>query len=284
MTTQTPLTAPASGPTPADLKSAHRRMWASGDYAAVVDRLIADVPPRHLLDRVRIEPGMEVLDIAAGTGNAAIRAAQRGARVTALDLTPELLDRGRRWADRVGVEVDWVCGDAEDLPFPDGRFDCVLSIFGIQFAPRHEVAAHEALRVTRPSGTIGVINWTPQGHIGSILRAVGGAMPTPPPFASPPPLWGDAAHVDALLAGAEVEHERGLNPFAGFTSPREWVAFMEASYGPLLTARARLEPVGRWQQLHDELVALSEAADCGGPGALHIDSEYLLSVATKAGR
>ena len=111
----------------ADLKQAHRGIWASGDYAAVAERMIDDVPPRHLMERIAIEPGMEVLDIAAGTGNAAIRAAALGARVTALDLTPELFDRGRERAAAAGVEIDWVEGDAEDLPFEDGRFDRVIS-------------------------------------------------------------------------------------------------------------------------------------------------------------
>ena len=214
MTTHAPT--PAAAPRIADLKLAHRTMWASGDYGAVVDRLISQMPPPHLLERVRIEPGMKVLDLAAGTGNAALPAAQRGAQVTALDLAPELLEQGRRRADALGVEINWVEGDAEDLPFADGAFDCVLSIFGIQFAPRHQIAADEALRVTRAGGTIGLINWTPQGHIGSVLKAVGASMPKPPEFASPPPLWGDEAHIDALFAGCAVEHERGLNPFTGF--------------------------------------------------------------------
>ena len=157
----------------ADLKRTHRAIWASGSYATVAERLIDDVPPRHLLGRLSIEPGMDVLDLAAGTGNVAIRAARLGARVTALDLTPELFDRGRERAARAGVEIEWLEGDVENLPFADGSFDRVLSTFGIQFAPRHEVAAREAVRVTRPGGMIGLINWTPQGHIGRVLKAVG---------------------------------------------------------------------------------------------------------------
>jgi SAM-dependent methyltransferase len=264
----------------AELKQAHRAIWASGDYAGVAERMIDDVPPRQLMERVAIEPGMEVLDIAAGTGNAALRAARLGARVTALDLTPELFERGRERAAAAGVEIDWVEGDAEELPFEDGRFDRVLSTFGIQFAPRHEVAAREALRVTRPGGAIGLINWTPQGLIGRILKAVGATLPKPPGYASPPPLWGDETHVDALFATEDVaiEHERTLNPFVGFGSPEEWVEFMASSYGPLLTARGKLEPAGAWQPLRDQIVAMTEAADRGVPGAMHVDSEYLLTL------
>jgi SAM-dependent methyltransferase len=278
MTTYEMSTAVQSGL--AELKRAHRRTWASGSYAAVAERLVDDVPPRHLLEWVPIEPGMEVLDLAAGTGNVAIRAAQLGARVTALDLTPELFERGRERAAEAGVDVEWLEGDAEELPFEEGRFDRVLSTFGIQFAPRHEVAAREAARVTRPGGLIGLVNWTPQSHIGRVLKAVGSRLPKPPDFASPPPLWGDEAHVRRLFApaGVELELERGTNPFVGFGSPEEWVEFMETNYGPLLTARTKLGPDGHWQELREELVALTASLDQGGPGALRVESEYLLAV------
>jgi len=262
----------------ADLKRAQRKTWASGDYASVAERLVDAVPPRHLLERVSIEAGMEVLDIATGTGNVAIRAAQLGARVTGLDLTPELFGRARERADEAGVEIDWVEGDAEDLPFEDGSFDRVLSTFGIQFAPRHEAAAREAARVTREGGTIGLINWTPQGHIGRVLKAVGTRLPKPPDYASPPPLWGDEAHVRGLFAPTmELEFERATNPFVGFDSPEHWVAFMETNYGPLLTAREKLASP-RWRELRQELIALTTALDQGLPGALRVESEYLLTL------
>jgi SAM-dependent methyltransferase len=267
----------------AELKLAHRKVWAAGSYATVAERIVDEVPPRHLLELVSIEPGMEVLDLAAGTGSVAIRAAKLGARVTALDLTPELFVRGRERAAEAGVEVEWVEGDAESLPFEDGRFDVVLSTLGIQFAPRHEVAAREALRVTRAGGVIGLLNWTPGGHIGRVLKAVGSRLPKPPEFASPPPLWGDETHVRTLFASSDVEleFERGTNPFSGFTSAEEWVAFMETNYGPLVTARAKLEGTGAWAELREELVALTSSFDYGSPGALHVESEYLIAIARK---
>lgn len=278
MTTYDTTTADPAGL--GDLKRTHRQIWASGSYATVAERLVDDVPPRHLLERVRIEPGMEVLDLAAGTGNVAIRAAARGANVTGVDLTPELFDRARERAAEAGVDVAWVEGDAENLPFEDDRFDVVLSTFGIQFAPRHEVAASEAVRVARPGGRIGLINWTPQGHIGRVLKAVGARMPRPPAYASPPPLWGDEEHVRGLFAAdrVELELERATNPFAGFRSADDWVDFMAEQYGPLLAARRKLEPDGRWEELRAELIALTRSLDRGGSEGFRVDSEYLLAV------
>jgi SAM-dependent methyltransferase len=264
----------------AELKAAHRSTWAAGSYASVAERLVDAVPPAHVIERAGIEPGMKVLDLAAGTGSVAIRAAARGADVTALDLTPELFDRGRERAAAAGVEVTWVEGDAEDLPFADGEFDRVLSTLGIQFAPRHVVAAGEAVRVTRPGGVIGLANWTPRGHIGQVLKAVGARMPKPPAFASPPPLWGSEEHVRSLLEplGVEVTCETALNPFTGFASAEDWVDYMATNYGPLLRAREKLTPSGQWAELHAEIVALTAALDRGRPGALHVDSEYLLVI------
>src|SRR5918995_5270958 len=147
----------------ADLKLAHRATWAAGDYASVAE-VIDEVPPRHLLDRIPLEPGQEVLDVATGTGNVALQAAAAGTQVVGLDITPELLVIARRRADQHRVAVEWLEGDAEDLPFEDGRFDHVLSTFGVQFAPRHRIAAQELARVCRPGGFIGLVNWTPSGQ------------------------------------------------------------------------------------------------------------------------
>src|SRR5215208_7297612 len=161
------------GMTPlAELKRTHRATWAAGDYPAVAER-IDEVPPRDLLERIEIRPGEDVLDVATGTGNAALRAAAAGANVVGLDLTPERFERARSREAELGVEGDWVEGDAEALPFADESFDAVLSIFGIQFAPRHEITAAELARVCRPGGRIGLVNWTPEGLIGELFKIMG---------------------------------------------------------------------------------------------------------------
>jgi len=156
----------------AELKQTHRATWAAGDYAAVAE-VIDEAPPRDLLDRVGVSPGEDVLDVATGTGNIALRAAAAGAHVIGLDLTPELFETARRRAAEQSVVIDWIEGDAEELPFEDGRFDRVLSAFGVQFAPHHEIVAHELARVTRPGGRIGLVNWTPTGQVGELFKIMG---------------------------------------------------------------------------------------------------------------
>jgi SAM-dependent methyltransferase len=265
-----------------ELKRTHRATWAAGDYAAVAE-LIDEAPPRDLLTHVDVTPGLEVLDVATGTGNIAIRAAARGARVVGLDLTPELFEPARRRASEHGVEVEWVEGDTEELPFADESFDLVTSAFGVQFAPRHEIVAGELVRVLRPSGRIGLVNWTPQGLIGELLKTIGSYMPAPPDYASPPPLWGSEQHLRRLFAGAAVELEfaRGHNPWR-FDSAEQFVAFMETRYGPTLKARERLTAAGRWAECRAEIVALAERHNESTDDDLLMRAEYLVAVVDKA--
>jgi SAM-dependent methyltransferase len=266
-----------------DLKKAHRATWAAGDYAAVARR-IDEAPPRDLLDRIEIRSGQDVLDVATGTGNVALRAAAAGARVVGLDLTPELFVAARRRAAEQGVAVEWLEGDAEELPFADASFDHVLSVFGVQFAPRHEAAAAELARVCRPGGSVGLVNWTPAGLIGELFTIMSGYLPSPPDYASSPPLWGSEAHVESLFAGVKMELEftYGSNPWR-FASAEEWVAFLETNYGPTLKARERLGAEGRWEQCRGEIVAMAERRNAAGDGSLLLWAEYLVTVGRKAG-
>jgi SAM-dependent methyltransferase len=265
----------------AELKLAHRATWASGDYAAVA-RHIDDIPPADLLSRMDIHPGHEVLDVATGTGNLAIRAAAAGAIVVGLDLTPELFDTARARAAAHDVVVDWVEGDAEELPYEDDVFDRVISAFGVQFAPRHEIVAHEIAGVTRPGGRIGLVNWTPEGLIGELFKIMGSYMPAPPAFASPPPLWGSPSHVRRLFQGTRVvlDFERGHNPWS-FESAEAWVSFMETAYGPTVKARERLTAEGRWQDCRAEMLALAERHNSATDGSLLMQAEYLITIGHK---
>jgi len=197
------------------LKQAHRRTWASGDYPRIAE-LVTDVGER-VAEQADIHPGDQVLDVAAGSGNAAIPAARRGGQVIASDLTPELFDAGRRLAAAADVEIDWITADAEELPFEDARFDHVLSSLGVQFAPRHEVVASELVRVCRPGGTITLGNWAADGYIGKFWTVMGPYLPAPPAYASPPPGWGRVDHVSSLFASHPVDltFERRSLDFTG---------------------------------------------------------------------
>ncbi|NED70436.1 class I SAM-dependent methyltransferase, partial [Streptomyces sp. SID10244] len=177
------------------LKDKHRALWASGDYPAVAD-VIAALGPR-LTDAVAIGPDDRVVDIAAGAGNVAIPAARTGAHVVATDLTADLLVIGESREPDLGIV--WRTADAEDLPFDKGTFDVAVSCVGVMFAPHHQRCADELIRVCRPGGRIGLINWTPTGFIGQLFSVMKPYAPPPPPGASPGVRWGGADHVRTLF-------------------------------------------------------------------------------------
>ncbi|MBV9364285.1 MAG: class I SAM-dependent methyltransferase [Solirubrobacterales bacterium] len=262
------------------LKDAHRKTWASGDYARVAE-LVTEVG-ETVVKRAGVRAGSDVLDVAAGTGNASIPAARAGARVIATDLTPELFTAGRRRAQRGGVELEWLAADAEDLPFEDERFDFVLSSLGVQFAPRHELVASELVRVCRPGGVIVLGNWAADGYIGRFWTVMGPYMPPPPDFASPPAGWGSAAHVALLFAEHPVEltFERYTLEFVA-ESPAAFVDTLADFYGPLVQARNKLAAAGRWEALRDELIALSSELNQAGDNGFQAPSEYLVILARR---
>jgi ubiquinone/menaquinone biosynthesis C-methylase UbiE len=218
-----------------ELKAKHRALWASGDYPAVAAELIPELGPA-LVEATGVRAGQRVLDVGAGSGNAAIPAAATGADVTASDLTPELFAAGRRIAAERGVDLTWTEADAEALPFPDDTFDVALSCVGAMFAPRHQVVADELVRVTRPGGTIGMINWTPQGFIGNLFATMGPYAPPPPPGATPPPRWGDEEHVRALFGDrvTTLEMQRRTVHMDRHTDPLEFREYWKRTYGPTI--------------------------------------------------
>ena len=201
-----------------------------------------------LVDTTGIGPGQRVLDVAAGSGNAAVPAARAGADVVASDLAPELFEEGRRWAAEVGVDLAWHEGDAEALPYDDASFDAVISCVGVMFAPRHQASADEIARVTRPGGSVGLLSWTPEGFIGQMFATMRPYAPPPPPGASPPPLWGDEAHVRGLFGDrvTDVRAERRRLPVELFDSPEHFRDYFKSHYGPTIAvlpvARGRPRP------------------------------------------
>jgi len=258
----------------AALKRQHRDTWADGDYPAVAE-LIAEEMPAAVLDVVDVA-GRRLLDVATGSGNLAIEAAAAGATVTGLDLTPQLLDAARVRARTRGVAVDWVEGDAEALPFGDDSYDVVTSVVGVQFAPRSEVVAGELVRVCRPGGTIVLANWTPGGLIGQLFQTMGRHMPPPPDFVTPPPKWGDPAHLHELFdAAGNVELTYATNPFR-FDTLEEYMDFFERNYGPTKRAKEKLQAAGRWDALNEELRTLYRERNTADDGTLHIEAEFVV--------
>jgi SAM-dependent methyltransferase len=252
-----------------------RAMWGAGDYPAL-SPYIAEVGER-VVDRAGVEAGMRVLDVACGTGNAALPAARAGARVTGLDLVPELLDAGRAKAEAEGVEIEWVEGDAQALPFEDDAFDRVFSTFGHMFAPRHREVADEMARVCRKGGVIATCNWTPEGTVGDVFRASSAYMPPPPDFASPPILWGTEGHVREMFAAAATgfEFERHTNMIE-WESVEGFADFFLARFGPLVTARDRLGE--RFADLRAEVVAVWEERNEADDSRFVLPQEYLLAL------
>jgi SAM-dependent methyltransferase len=262
------------------LKTKHRAMWALGDYPAVA----ADVIPELgaiLVAACEVGAGDEVLDVAAGSGNAAIPAALAGAHVVASDLTPELFADGRARATERGADVEWVEADAEALPFDDGQFDVVLSCVGVMFAPHHQAGADELIRVCKAGGRIGLLSWTPEGFIGQMFATMKPFAPPPPPGAQPPPLWGNPDHVRALLGDrvTSVTARRQTVQVDRFGTPGDWLDYFKTNYGPTVAVyRSIATDPERVAELDRELITFA-SRQAGDGGAMKW--EYLLLTARR---
>lgn len=262
------------------LAAKHRAMWASGDYPAIVTDLVASLGP-VLVEATGIGPGDRVLDVAAGTGSVAVPAAQAGADVVASDLTPELLAKGRAAAEERGITLQWREANAEALPFGDNEFDTVVSSIGVMFAPHHQAAADELVRVCKPGGRVGVISWTPEGFIGQMFAVMKPYVAAPPPGAQPPPLWGDEAHVRALFGDrvdgfAARRDELTVDHFSTGASFRD---YFKANYGPTIAAYRNIaEEPDRVAALDAEL---AELGDRWLAGSAVMAWEYLIVTARK---
>ncbi|MFJ8164892.1 class I SAM-dependent methyltransferase [Streptomyces sp. NPDC096136] len=263
------------------LKAKHRTMWALGDYPAVATQVVAALGPA-LVEACAVKGGDRVLDVAAGSGNASIPAALAGGHVVASDLTPELLAEGRKAARAHGVTLDWREADAEALPFDTGAFDTVMSCVGVMFAPHHQATADELVRVCRPGGTIGLLNWTPEGFIGRMFATMKPYAPPPPPGAQPPPLWGQEEHVRTLLGDrvTDVDARRRTIRVDAFEEPEAFRDFFKAAYGPTIAVyRSIADDPGRTAELDDALTDLAAGALRDGA----MEWEYLLLTARRSG-
>ena len=281
MTVEETPNATASRPG-ADLKAATRAAWALGDYHRFATETVWEVGP-VLVEACQISAGQRVLDVAAGTGNTAIRAAEAGAHVVASDLTPENFEAGRREAQARGVDLEWVEADAEALPFGDNEFDAVTSSFGAIFAPDHQAVASELVRVCRPGGTIGMLNFTPEGLISDFFGVLAPYAPSPPPGA-PPPLWGSEDHVRQLFADRVDRLDLSRREYVeGSPSPRDYCDLFKETFGPVVGIYASLaeEPESA-AALDRDFLEFATRANSGPPeGPAEYRYEYLLVVARR---
>lgn len=264
------------------LKQKHRAMWASGDYGAVAAELIPDLGP-VLVAASGVTAGHRVLDVGAGTGNATIPAAETGAEVVASDLTPELFAAGQRVAAARGLDVTWVEADVEGLPFETGEFDAVISCVGAMFAPHHQAAADEMLRVCRPGGTVAMLNWTPEGFVGNLFATMKPFAPPPPPGASPAPQWGREDHVRTLFGDgvADLGFERRTTVFDHCADPTEFREYWKRTYGPTIAVYAHnaADP-DRVAALDEAFLAFLETWNTAPAGQrARYEAEYLLVTA-----
>ena len=245
-------------------------MWDAGNFAAVAEKILD--AGEAVVAAAGVEPGMDVLDVACGTGNATLPAAKAGARVTGLDFAPGLLEIGRERAADAMVEIDFIEGDAQAMPFDDASFDRIVSTFGHMFAPDHRRTADEMTRVLKPGGVIAVACWMPEGAIGRMFRVTAELLPPPP--GPPPGLWGTEDHVREMW-GDDVEFERHEIVWTD-ESVESYAQFMLESFGPLLNARELLgEREGELDRAYREFLERENEAD---DGTLRFRGQYLLSV------
>jgi SAM-dependent methyltransferase len=260
------------------VKKVQQHIWSEGDFATVATGLV--IVGEVLCETIDVMPGERALDVACGSGTAALAAARRGAIVTGVDYVPALLERGRERAAAERLRVDWVEGDAEALPFEDGAFDVVLSTFGSMFAPDHARAAHELLRVCRPGGRIGMSNWTPDGLVGEMFRTIAKHAPPPIPI-DPPGLWGVEAHLRKLFGDAVGALEVTPRDFVmRARSIEDWLAFFRENFGPLRMAFARVGADGD-QALTQDLVEMMGRYNRTGEARLAAPARYVDVVAIR---
>jgi ubiquinone/menaquinone biosynthesis C-methylase UbiE len=264
-----------------DLEAVKRRqqqVWGSGDYAAVASRII--LIAERLVEAADLQAGSTVLDVATGSGNSALAAARCGCEVTGIDYVPELLERGRVRAAAEGLPVEFIEGDAENLPFPDSSFDAVVSCLGVMFTPNQERAAAELLRVCRPGGTIALANWTPTGFVGEIFRTVGRHVP-PPPGVKPQGLWGTEERLVELFGDGVSKLTATRRDFVfRFRSAAEFADFFRHNYGPVHKAFEALDDSGQ-RQLHADLTTLAAKHDRAPGPSVAMASEYLEAIAVR---
>lgn len=262
------------------IKQRQRATWGTGDYAMVGTQIV--IVSERLVESLDLRSTERVLDVATGSGNAALAAARRGCDVVGVDYVPSLLDRARTrgGAEQLAEHLTWIEGDAEALPVEDASFDVVTSVFGAMFAPNHHRTADELLRACRPGGRIGLVSHTPEGFIGRLFKVNGKHVP-PPAGVMPPVLWGTEDHLRTLFDDRAAEiRSRKRNVVFRYRSPQAYVAYWRRWYGPTIKAFEALDDAGR-TALEQDILGLIGELNRADDGTMVVPSEYLEAVITK---
>lgn len=266
---------PAVEPDLVAIKARQQKTWASGDFAVIGTTL--QIVGENLCEAADLVPADRVLDVACGNGNATLAAARRFCRTTGVDYVPELLARGRERAQAERLAIDFVEGDAENLPFESASFDAVLSTFGVMFTANQSRAAAELVRVCRPGGTIALASWTPEGFLGDLFRAVSRHVPPPAGLATPF-VWGKEAGLQSLfLDRARVVHAERRDFVFRYESAAHFVDIFRTYYGPTYQAFRALDERGQ-KQLEADLTGVLMKYDRGRARGLIVAGEYLQAV------
>jgi ubiquinone/menaquinone biosynthesis C-methylase UbiE len=273
-----PATASSTAPELTAIKAKQHAAWASGDYAIVGTTL--QIVGEQLCETLDLRSGQKVLDVAAGNGNATLAAARRWCDVVSTDYVPELLERGKIRASAEGLGVEFQVADAEALPFVENSFDAVMSTFGVMFTPNQDQAAAELLRVCKSGGKIGLANWTPEGFIGQLFKALGKYLP-PPAGTKSPASWGTPPRITEMFGASAASIKTVRRHFVfRYRSPEHFLGVFRNYYGPMLKAFAALDEANQ-SALSEDLLALIRGMNTAGDGTMTVPSEYLEIVIVK---
>lgn len=262
----------------AAFKEGQKTVWSLGEFADIAAMIRS--ASETILDKAGVESGDTLLDVACGTGNLAIPAAERGAVVTGIDITPKLVEIARAEAAAKGLDIVIEEGDAEALEAADASFDKVISVFGMIFAPQHELAASEMVRVAKPGGTVAITSWALDGMNGEMFKVIGGHMPPPPEGMKTPAMWGEESYIEEVFDDSiDWNFSREIVTFES-DNAEAWFEFMEEKLGPLVLAKAALEPEGKFDALREDLIAHYEKFNTADDGSFHGEATYILAVGT----
>ena len=267
----------AASPEMETLKSRLKTMWEAGDFSKVAQHI--EQAAADFVGRLDIRPGMKVLDVACGSGNLAVLAAERGAEVTGIDIAENLVNTAKRRAAKSGLEIKFEQGDAEAMPYEDNTFDLVMSMFGAMFCPRPEITASELIRVCKPGGTIAMANWTPTGFTGQMFKL--STKYLPPPNMPPPVQWGDTEVVRERLAGvSDIKTTPRIAEMTFDFPPEGVVEFFKTYFGPTVMTFKTIAEEDH-EPLTNDMVELWAENNQATDGTTRALGEYLEVIAVK---